>query len=143
MSDPTTDVDALAAQLVSAKEQVEAAKDALSDAKRAYQEIEAQMAEVMETAGEELVKSGERYVSLRTTHRWSVPKENKQALVSALKAHRPDVVKETVHTATLNKLAEQMRTADAPEAWWSEVDELLSMSTSTAVKVTKSKPRSS
>jgi len=142
MSDAPTDVDTLAAQLVSAKEQMEAAKGALDTAKRAYEQLEAQVAEAMGAAGSDVLKSGERYVSVRTSHRWSVPKESQQAVVGLLKTHRPDIVKETVHTATLNKLAEQMRTAEAPEAWWGEVGGLLTMSTSTAVKVTKAKPRS-
>jgi hypothetical protein len=79
---------------------------------------------------------------VRTSRRWSVPKDSKDAVIGLLKTHRPDIVKETVHAGTLNKLAEEMRTAEAPLEWWGEVDGLLSMSSSTAVKVTKSKPKS-
>jgi hypothetical protein len=142
MTDQTTDVEQLAASLVNAKEQMEVAKDALDDAKRAYGKLEAQMAEAMATADKTVLKASGRFVSVRTTYRWSVPKESKEAVVGLLKTHRPDMVKETVHSATLNKLAEEMRTAEAPLAWWGEVDGLLSMSASTAVKVTKSKPKS-
>ncbi len=141
MADPVTNVEQLGASLVSAKEQMEAAKSALDDAKRAYEALEAQMVDAMAAAGESLMKSGERYVSVRTTHRWAVPKESKDAVLGLLKTHRPDMVKETVHPASLNKLAEEMRTADAPLAWWGDVDDLLTMSSATAVKVTKAKPK--
>ena len=141
MTDQATEMEQLAASLVSAKEQMEAAKKELDAAKKAYGILEAQMAEAMATADLSLVKAAGRFVSVRTSHRWSVPKENKDAVTELFKAHRPDVVKETVHPATLNKLAEEMRTAEAPLPWWPEVDGLLSMSSSTAVKVTKSKPK--
>jgi len=140
MTDQSTDADQLAASLVSAKEAVEAAKGALDDAKRAYGKIEAQMAEAMETTGQTVLKAGGRFVSVRTSRRWSVPKGSSEAVIGLLKTHRPGVVKETVHAATLNKLAEEMLKAEAPAEWWGEVDGLLSMSSSTAVKVTKSKP---
>lgn len=141
MIDQGTDVEQLAAALVSAKEEMEAAKEALDDAKRAYGKLEVQMADAMASADKTLLKASGRFVSVRTTHRWSVPKESKDALVGLLKTHRPDMVKETVHSATLNKVAEEMRTAETPLPWWGEVNSLLLMSTSTAVKVTKSKPK--
>lgn len=142
MTDQPTDVERLAASLVHAKEKMEEAKASLDDAKRAYGLIETEMVEAMATAGETLVKAEGRFVNVRTSHRWSVPKENQDAVVGLLKAHRPEIVKETVHAATLNKLAEEMRTAEAPSDWWADVDGLLSMSSTSAVKVTKTKPKS-
>ncbi len=142
MTDKATDVDQLAASLVSAKEQMEAASSALDEAKKAYAAIEAQVAEAMGAGGQTMLKAGGRYVSMQTTHRWSVPKDNRDAVVALFKTHKPDIVKETVHPATLNKLAEENRTAETPTAWWPEISGLLSMSSSTAVKVTKSKPKS-
>lgn len=141
MADDTPDVDALAASLVSAKEQIEAAADALDDAKRAYAKIEAQMLEALSAADKTLVKSGARYVSTKTTHRWSLPKEGRDEVIQLLKTHKPDLVKETVHPASLNKAAEQQRTADAPAPWWAEVGDKLTYATTTAVRVTKSKPK--
>jgi len=141
MTDQATDVEQLAASLVSAKEEMEAAKSALDDAKRAYDALDAQMVEAMVAAGQSSLKAGGRYVSVRTSHRWSVPKESKDAVLDLFKTHRPDMVKETVHPASLNKLADEMRTAEAPLAWWGDVDKLLSMTSSTAVRVTKAKPK--
>jgi len=141
MSDEATTVEQLAESLVSAKEKMEVAKSALDEAKKAYDEIGAQIAEAMAAKETNLVKAGGRYVSLRSTHRWSIPKDHSSAVVDLLKIHKAELVKETVHAGTLNKLAESMRVSDTPEPWWGDLNALLTDTVSTAVKVTKSKPK--
>ena len=142
MADDPTSLEDLASALVAAKETMEAAKVALDEAKDAYARLEAQLLQAA-ADDQQPVRASGRYVSVHTTHRWSVPKDQKEAVLSLLKEHRPDLVKETVHPATLNKVAEQMRTSDAPEPWWADVGALLDMKATTAVKVTKAKPRKS
>ncbi len=138
-----SDINALADALVAAKEEVEKAKAALKGAEDAFAVAEKALAEQMASAGEEQLKAGGRYVTRKTKRSWAVPSANKDTLYGVLKTHEPALVKETVHAASLNKLANEMEANASAPAWWTDARALLEQKESTEISVTKSKPKAS
>ncbi len=136
-----SNIEELTAQAVAAQEKVDEAKATLKAAEDVLAGLEEELGAALAASGETQVKAAERYVTLSVTHRWSVPKESSDNLLAALKTHQPDLVKESVHSSTLNKFANEMNARDDAPSWWAEVKALLVEKTSQAVRITKSKPK--
>lgn len=139
-----TSIDELCAAVVKTQEARDSAKKALDEATESLNEAKSTLASAMVEAGTSKTTLDGRKFATKTKISWKTRSAHKDDLLTLLRTEAPEVVKESVHAATLNKFMsdkEKEWSDDGPE-WWGTAREYVERIEDTALSVTKTKTKS-
>lgn len=136
-------IDELCTSVIQAQEAHDAAKATLDDAKSALNAAKEALAKAMvESETPKKTHEGRKFAT-STKVSWKTRSAHKDDLLVLLKAEAPEVVKESVHAATLNKFMndkEKEWQAEGPE-WWGKARDYVERSEDTVLSITKTKAK--
>lgn len=140
-----SDIDELATSVIQAQEAHDAAKKVLDDAKGALATAKEALAKAMVDSETPKLSHEGRKFATNTKVSWKTRSAHKDDLLVLLKAEAPDVVKESVHAATLNKFMndKEKEWSDAGPEWWGRAREFVERNEETVLSITKSKAKKS
>jgi hypothetical protein len=137
-------IDELCTAVLKAQEARDSAKKIMDAATDSFNEAKSALASAMVEAGTSNTTLDGRKFATKTKVTWKTRSAHKDDLLALLRTEAPEVVKESVHAATLNKFMtdkEKEWSDDAPE-WWGTAQEYVERLEDTALSVTKTKSKS-
>ena len=141
MSKSSPDMEKLCEAVLSAQNQRDSAKSALDKADKALADAEATLAKAMVAAGEDETEFGEKKFVTKLKVNWKSLAAHKEDLLAVLRKEAPEVVKESVHTSTLNKFMNSRESEFASNApgWWTSVLGMVERKEATVLSITKTR----
>jgi hypothetical protein len=140
-----SNIDELCTSVIQAQEAHDAAKAALDDAKKALNTAKEALSKAMvESETPKKTYEGRKFAT-STKVSWKTRSKHKDDLLSLLKTEAPEVVKESVHAATLNKFMndKEKEWSDAGPEWWGQARDFVERLEDTVLSITKTRAKKS
>jgi len=138
-----SNVDELCTTVIQAQEAHDAAKKVFDEAKKALEEAKKALTGAMvESETPKTTYEGRKFAtSVKVS--WKARSAHKDELLVLLKTAAPEVVKESVHAATLNKFMndKEKEWSDAGPEWWGTARAYVERSEDTVLSITKTKAK--
>jgi hypothetical protein len=136
-------IEELCDALLAARDARDAAKAALDRADETYGAAEKALVDAMVDVGQD--KATHAGMTFATKHKvsWKAAPAEQDGLIRVLRAEAPEVVKETVHAATLTKFMNEheQEYGDGGPGWWKQVLHMVKRSEATVLSLTKSRKK--
>ncbi|MBL4846582.1 MAG: hypothetical protein JKY65_13735 [Planctomycetes bacterium] len=136
-------IDELCTTVIAAQEARDSAKSTLDDATGALNEAKSALASAMVEAETAKTTFDGRKFATNTKVSWKTRSKHKDDLLSLLRTEAPEVVKESVHSATLNKFMNEKEkewSEEGPE-WWTTARDYVERLEDTVLSITKTKAK--
>jgi len=138
-----SNVDELCTTVIQAQEAHDAAKKILDDAKKVLEDAKKALTSAMvETETPKKTYEGRKFAT-STKVSWKTRSAHKDDLLTLLKSEAPEVVKESVHAATLNKFMndKEKEWSDTGPEWWGTARDYVERTEDTVLSITKTKAK--
>jgi len=132
-------VELLCESVLKARDSRDSAKSVLDKAEKEVAAAEKALIEAMVDIGQDSASFGEKNFATKHKIAWKAESSHKDAIIKLLRVEAPEVVKESVHAATLNKFMNERSsewTNDGP-SWWADLCGWVARQESTTLSVTK------
>ena len=136
-------IEQLCEAVLAAQDKRDAAKSVYEKADKAFTDVQEELTAAMVDIGQDKASFGEKNFATRIKVTWKQDAAAKDAVLKLLKAEAPEVVKESVHSATLSKFMTDRDSefGDSGPAWWARLRESVQKTETTALSITKKKSR--
>ena len=134
-------IDKLCEAVLEARDHRDMVKSNLDKAEATAREAEVALRDAMVGVGQEKASFGERNFAVKTKVSWKTLAANQTALFGVLRKQAPEILKESVHNATLSKFMKDREAEFHDEAppWWGELTGLVERREESALSITKAR----